>query len=129
MEDKLLAEIIANLKGQIDGSLVDRLISEYFSFKRDVFAGSYTSSAGGRFCEVALKCIQHLEAGVHEEKISVELVCRRIESSFTRVPHSLRIEVPRAILSVYAIRNHRSVHSGSVDPNYIDCMFALAGVQ
>src|SRR5438552_794753 len=54
--------------------------------------------------------------------------CKALESSGNHVPRSFRIQVPRAIVALYEIRNNRGVgHAGAdVNPNHGDALVVLA---
>ncbi len=90
-----------------------RLLAEYAEAKRRLYLGDHQPTAveGGRFAEAALRVIEHALFGKHTPftKNLAQFNAQRLAQfeSATSPFDSLRIHVPRALYSVYAVRNKR----------------------
>lgn len=53
--------------------------------------------------------------------------CKDLEKAGAAFPRSIRIQIPRMLISLYEIRNNRNVGhiGGDVDPSYMDAMCVL----
>jgi hypothetical protein len=133
----MLDLIARGLKAHIPQKLVDELLSAYGEAKRNFFLGGLRLSAveGGRFCEAALRILEHLTTGkstdlgkpLDSEKIIVALS----NYSQAQFPDSLRLHIPRAIRMVYDIRNKRdAAHlSDDIDPNLQDASLVVSNLD
>jgi len=91
---------------------------------------------GGKFCEVVYSILKGHTSGNYSSRLQkpTNMVdsCRRLEqadkSKFCR---SVRIQIPRMLISLYEIRNNRGVGhvGGDVDPNYMDAIAVLYMVK
>ena len=106
-----------------------RVVSSYLSVKK-AFQEKQSETCGlraGKFCEVALRFIQHNLTGTHApfgSKIAnFEVECQRLEQTpRTAGPETLRIILPRALAFLYTLRNKRGIGhvGGDVEANEID---------
>jgi hypothetical protein len=133
----MLDQIAAGLKAHFPAKLVDELLSAYQDAKHNFFLGGLRLSAveGGRFCEAALRMLDHLTTGkstdlgrmLDSEKLIVAL------SNYTaaQFPHSVRLHIPRAIRVVYDIRNKRdAAHlADDIDPNLQDATLVVSNLD
>lgn len=85
---------------------------------------------GGKLCEVAYSIVKGIADGSYPARASkpqnVVDACRQLE----RTPGGLRsvcIQIPRMIVALYEVRNHRGVGhvGGDVDPNHMDALCVL----
>lgn len=87
---------------------------------------------GGKLCEVVYTILRGFVDGAYAKKSTKPKnmidACRDFEqassSSFSR---SVRIQIPRMLMSLYEIRNNRGVGhvGGDVDPNHMDAVCVL----
>lgn len=85
---------------------------------------------GGKFCEVAYSIINGLVSGampaVASKPSNMAVACRALEqtpaNSARPGDHSIRVLIPRMLIAIYDVRNHRNVGhvGGDVDPNHSD---------
>lgn len=97
----------------IPAQLANKLLAEYAEAKKRYHLGDHrpTQVEGGRFAEAALRILEHALFGV-STPVGTTLPnfnaarLAKFESA-TSPFESLRIHVPRALFSIYAIRNKR----------------------
>lgn len=121
--------------GGLPTTLREELINELTKIERHFREGRWEPAEldGGRLCEIVISILEGRVAGtmpVHAKKPKdmVE-ACRALEHlSHTAWPRSLRIQIPRIVLSVYEIRNSRDVGhmGGEVNSNHMDASLVLA---
>jgi hypothetical protein len=87
---------------------------------------------GGKLCEVAYTILQGFVDGTYPKKSTKPKnmvdACHDLErASSTSFPRSVRIQIPRMLVSLYEIRNNRGVGhvGGDVDPNHMDAVCVL----
>ncbi len=87
----------------------------------------------GKLCEVVYTVLRGRADGNYPERPSKPQsmvdACRELEKADPAIMgRALRIQVPRAIIPLYEMRNNRGVcHAGGdVDPNHVDATYALA---
>ncbi len=106
-----------------------KLVASYIALKSATAEMRYDSAGlnAGKFCEIAIRLLQQVVLGTYipfGTKISnFADECRKIiTASAPKVPESLRVLVPRALVFVYSVRNKRGVGhvGGDVDANSID---------
>jgi len=118
---------IHHLFGNIPNGLKNPLISEYNSIIQHYLERRWTASelSGGKFCEIIYTILdgyaQGTFASVPAKPSNFVDACKRLES-YTHVPRSFQILVPRMLPALYEIRNNRSVGhvGGDVDSNSMD---------
>lgn len=85
-----------------------------------------TELNGGKLCEVVYTILRgHLDGSypTHASKPSnIVDACRGLEQAPNTFPRSVRIQIPRMLISLYEIRNNRGVGhvGGDVNPNHMD---------
>jgi hypothetical protein len=85
----------------------------------------------GKFCEVVYTIIKGYVDGRYPAKAqkprSMVDACRGLEQAPNSIPRSIRIQIPRLLLSLYEIRNNRNVGhvGGDVNPNQMDSKIVL----
>jgi hypothetical protein len=133
----MLDQIAAGLKAHFPDKLVDELLSAYQDAKHNFFLGGLRLSAveGGRFCEAAMRLLEHLTTGkstplgrmLDSEKLIVTL------SNYTpaQFGDSIRLHIPRAIRVVYDVRNKRdAAHlADDIDPNLQDASLVVSNLD
>lgn len=109
-----LAEVTAGFIAQgMPVDVAERLLAEYVETKRRFHLGDHQPTAvnGGRFAEAALRAIEHALFNQYTPftKNLAQLNATRLANfeSATSQFESLRIHIPRALFSVYAVRNKR----------------------
>jgi hypothetical protein len=107
----------------------ERLVGSFADLKQRFREGKHDAAglAAGKFCEVALRLLQHAVTGAYtpfSKKIgNFADECRAlIMSSNALVAESLRVIVPRGLVFLYTMRNKRGIGhvGGDVDANAID---------
>lgn len=88
---------------------------------------------GGKLCEVVYTILKGHVDGKFPPKASKPSnmvdACRALEKAdATKFPRSVRVQVPRALVALYEIRNSRGVGhvGGDVDPNLMDATAVVA---
>jgi hypothetical protein len=122
----------ANALGALPTTLREELVSALESITRNFSERRWEPSElnGGKLCEIVYSIIRGHADGhfpQHSSKPSnMVRECQKLEQE-TQLPRSLRIQVPRMLISLYEIRNNRGVgHVGSdVDPNHMDAVAVL----
>ena len=125
------------LQGGIPESLVDQLLETYVEQKRRFHLGDHRPQAveGGRFCEAGFRIVQH-ECGLTVTPLSKNLpgisdsTLAQFENA-TNAPDSARFHIPRALKSIYNIRNKRdAAHlADGIDPNLQDATLIMANMD
>jgi hypothetical protein len=86
---------------------------------------------GGKFCEAVYTILVGYICGQYEARASKPSnmvdACRALEKETQSIPRSVRIQIPRMLISLYEIRNNRGVgHAGGdVSPNHMDAVAVL----
>jgi len=123
-----------NLFGTVPLGLRNSLLRAFDAIARNFVQSRWEPSElnGGKLCEAAYSIIRGYVDGSYPSKPikppDMVGACRALESSGNHIPRSFRIQVPRAIVALYEIRNNRGVgHAGAdVDPNHGDALVVLA---
>jgi hypothetical protein len=122
--DNLLAGIPAGLRSQLLGA--------YQQIVRNFRDARWEPSElnGGKFSEVVYTILKgyvenNYPASASKPPNMVD-ACRSLENS--SAPRSIRIQIPRMLISLYEIRNNRGVGhvGGDVDPNHMDAAVVVA---
>lgn len=122
------------LQARLRGELVQRLLDAYFELKEHYYLGRHRPSEleGGRFCEVAIRCVQQLGNGTFtplSKKLQhFDVEAKAMENAGGGQAHeSVRIHIPRLLLAIYGVRNRRDVGhvGGDVSPNLADATLVM----
>jgi hypothetical protein len=115
--------------------LIQALLDTYLEVKENFYFGRFRPSEleGGRFAEAAIRVAQHLATGSHVPLDRRLPQFDQVVLALSQVPvakshESLRLHIPRALWSVYAVRNRRDVGhiGGDVNPNRADAHFVMS---
>lgn len=129
------AKVEALLAAQVPAPLVKALLDAYAELKDNFNFEKFRPSEleGGRFAEAAIRTVQHLATGSHDPMAKPLPRFDNILKTLENVPainaqESLRIHIPRALFTVYGVRNRRDVGhiGGDVNPNRADAYFVVA---
>jgi hypothetical protein len=114
--------------------LREPLLNAFNSIVRNFREGRWEPSElnGGKLCEVVYTILAGYVAGTfpHKPKKPRNMVdaCLALEHADRSVfPRSVRIQIPRALIALYEVRNNRGVGhvGGDVDPNHMDALLVL----
>ena len=123
--------------GQMSDILRESLLFEYNEIAKNYRENRWAPSEldGGKFAEVAYWIIKgHLE-GSYTTQISkpsqFSTACIQLSQITTTISYdrdSVRLTIPRVLVAMYDIRNHRSVGhiGGDVNPNHMDATLVLS---
>jgi hypothetical protein len=133
----MLNQIAAGLKAHFPAKLVDELLSAYQEAKHNFFLGGLRLSAveGGRFCEAALRMLEHATMGKSTDLgrmlDSDKLIVALSNCSKSQFGDSIRLHIPRAIRVVYDVRNKRdAAHlADDIDPNLQDASLVTSNLD
>lgn len=112
--------------------LRDPLLKEYRSITSNYAEHRWSPSelSGGHFCEIVYTIVDGFGSGTYAPTPTKPKdfvgACRSLENRIN-VPRSFQILIPRALPTLYEVRNNRGVgHAGSdVDPNHMDATLVL----
>ena len=113
----------------IPKTLRGKLIQSYQDLKSSFVHGQFESCGlkAGKFCEVALRVLQHNLTGTSiplgRRIQNFKRECEAVEKlPSDAVPESLKILIPRALNFLYTLRNKRGIGhvGGDIDANEID---------
>jgi hypothetical protein len=116
----------------IPDNLIDALFDAYTEAKRRFYLGDLRPNEveGGWFAEAAFRILELKVFGTHtpigKSLPTVDNLVKRLESTGGKDP-ALTVHIPRALHSIYTIRNKRDVaHLGpDVSPNLQDATFVV----
>jgi hypothetical protein len=129
------AKIETLLTNSAPAPIVKALLDTYAELKDNFNFERFRPSEleGGRFAEAAIRVVQHLATGSHEPMGKPLPRFDKLLTALENLPstnahESLRIHIPRALWSVYGVRNRRDVGhiGGDVNPNRADAYFVVA---
>lgn len=129
------ARIEAALQAVLPAPLVRRLLDAHVDLKQNFHMSRYRPSEleAGRFSEAAIRAAQHLATGKHVLLTKPLPRFDKLITDLANVPsasahESVRLHIPRALWSVYGVRNRRDVGhiGGDVNPNRADAHFVVA---
>lgn len=129
MSTKSLNSVLSAALAEIPTPFRSRLIKSYVDLKQNSVEGRHDPAgmAAGKFCEVALRFLQHkvhgtsTSFGTRINNFADE--CRRLTAApVTSGNDSERVVLPRALNFLYTMRNKRGIGhvGGDVDANAID---------
>ena len=124
-------QLINSLDQTLPRELLEGLVSEYEAIKEQFFLGRYqpTELNAARFCEYALRLLEHIDIGTHTplgKQLDSSKIINRIVHK-TSLSDTLRQFVPNQIRILLDVRNKRNVAhvGGEVNPNYSDSVFVV----
>lgn len=122
--------------------LVDKLETSYTELKEAFYLGKHKPSEleGGHIAELVLRILQWATSGISPAQAYTPLgkqlpkfdqEVKRLEGLPGTYSKTLRVHIPRVLLSMYDIRNSRGVGhpSGDVDPNLSDATFIVTAAD
>lgn len=112
------------------------LIEEYNKIAKNFREGRWEPAelSGGKLCEIVYSILKgHIDGSFPAAPSKPKNMaddCRKLEQAST-FPRSIRIQIPRMLVSLYEIRNNRNVgHVGSdVDPSHMDASVVFSMCQ
>jgi hypothetical protein len=132
----MLAKIAAGFSAHFPKKLIDELLSAYQEAKHNFFLGGLRLSEveGGRFCEAALRMLEHVITGNSTDlnrPLDSEKLIVALSNSPKTFPDSIRLHIPRAIRVVYDVRNNRdAAHlADGIDPNLQDATLVISALD
>ena len=131
MESKV-KKILAAASGQI---LADHIVDSYKDVEKNYFLKSWKTSEldAGHFVESVRRFIEFKLFGKYTpiNKNLPSLNEKTMKSYMNSSgEESYRIHIPRALLTVYGIRNKRGVgHVSNVNPNHLDATLILSSIK
>jgi hypothetical protein len=114
--------------------LREELLAAFGSIVQNYTEGRWEPAElnGGKLCEVVYSIVKGMVDGRYPPRASkpqnMLRACQDIEKSPAQgMPRSVRIQIPRMLISLYEVRNNRNVGhvGGDVDPNYMDAICVL----
>jgi len=132
----ILFDIRKQLISALDSQLVDALLKTYNELKNQYYLGKYKPSEleGAHFAEVVIRILEYVTTKAYTPlgsplpRFDVREVEKYSQLPSTNFPDSIRIHIPRAILSIYGIRHRRGVGhvGGDINPNLPDSSLIVA---
>lgn len=128
-----MAITLSTLLTNLPASLRDELIGSFRKIEQNFREGRWEPSElnGGKLCEVVYSILSgHVTGSFPQKAVKPRNMldkCKDLEKAGSTFPRSIRIQIPRMLISLYEIRNNRNVGhvGGDVDPNYMDAMCVL----
>jgi hypothetical protein len=132
-----ISQIRTDLAVALPAALVDALIDSYVEIKRNYMLDRHEPAElnGGKFVEACYRIVQAVSGGGSFTPVGVSIndmigKLRAIEQlPVAAANEAYRIHIPRALLTIYNVRNKRGVGhlGGDVNPNHADATL-LAGI-
>ena len=109
------------------------LIQEYSNILNNFMERRWRPSelSGGRFCEIVYTILAGYATGTYHptplKPRNFVNACRQLET-YTNVPRSFQILIPRLLPGLYEIRNNRNVGhvGGDVEPDFMDSSLVVS---
>lgn len=128
MPKDAIKQVKADLATRFPPVLVEALIASYLEIKEQYFLGKHEPAElnGGKLVEAMARLIQHELTGSHTPLGTsignMTTLLRAFETLSSSFHETFRIHIPRALLTIYTIRNRRGVGhlGGDVNPNFAD---------
>jgi hypothetical protein len=128
---------LAQPLGQIPPGLRNELLAAFEAIVRNYRERRWEPSElnGGKFCEIVYTILEGHVGGAFAQRAKKPTnmvdACRDLEKYPSSFPRSVRIQIPRALLALYEVRNNRGVGhvGGDVDPNHMDATLVLASAK
>ncbi|MDA0999395.1 MAG: hypothetical protein O2807_02595 [bacterium] len=116
-------DVVQNLSPPLEHALVEALVKEHLSLERRFILRDWEPATldGGQFCEIAARCLYHIDSGNLNPTKSVDDCLSYVEDLKNKNAHSFlsrkdALQLCRAIRLAYKFRSSRgAVH---IDPNY-----------
>jgi hypothetical protein len=120
------------LLGNLPAGLRDELLKEFNKVVTNYREGRWEAAELdiGKFCEVVYSILDgHVKSTFPVKAFkpaSMEAACNLLASA-SGFPRSVRLQIPRMLISMYDVRNSRGVGhvGGEVDPNHMDATVVL----
>jgi hypothetical protein len=131
------AEVRSQLAAALPEKLVDELLQAHAEAKRNLYLGGLRLSEveAGRFCEAAFRLLEFISSGKFTtlgKPLNTDLLIEALQKiPSSAQPDSIRIHIPRALRSVYDIRNKRdAAHlADGIDPNLQDATLVTSVID
>jgi len=116
-------------------TLVSKLIYHYAKLKSNFIQNKLEPGElnGAKFAEVVFRLIQYITDPQHQytplkhSLPSIDILVNQFQNLPNTFDDSLRFHIPRALKTIYGIRNKRGVgHTGEVDANLMDATLVMA---
>jgi hypothetical protein len=128
---------LATLFGALPAGLRKELLGEFNKVVRNFREGRWEPAEldGGKLCEVVYSIVRGLVDGKYPAQAAkprnMEAACAAFVHAPTTFPRSVRLQIPRTLITLYGVRNDRSVGhvGGDVDPNHMDASLVIAMVK
>ena len=122
-----------NLLADVPQPLRDELLNAYSQIAINFREGRWEPSElnGGKLCEVVYTILRGYIDGsfpsVSSKPSNMLDACRALEQAPSSFPRSVRVQIPRMLIGLYEVRNHRGVGhvGGDVNPNRMDSTCVL----
>jgi hypothetical protein len=119
--------------GNLPASLRAELLAAFNEIVKNFREGRWEPSElnGGKLCEIVYSILKgHVERSFPNKATkpgNMVDACRALERA-SGFPRSVRIQIPRMLISLYEIRNNRNVGhvGGDVNPNHMDAVCVLS---
>jgi hypothetical protein len=124
-----LGTLLASVPTTLQGELVQAFNEIERNFRESRWEPSELN--GGKLCEVVYSILKGYVDGSYPASSSKPRnmvdACRNLEQTPATFPRSVRIQIPRMLMSLYEVRNNRGVGhvGGDVDPNHMDAVCVL----
>jgi hypothetical protein len=135
----MLSLISSQLEKHLDPRLVRELLRTYKEIKDQYFLGRHEPSElnGGKFCEVVYRILEYITSGGNFTPLGrhiprlVEKLWHLQDLDSSKHNESVRVHIPRVLVSIYEIRNKRGVGhvGGDVNPNFADSTYIAAAAD
>ena len=120
--------------GGLPGPLRLELLKAFGEITKNYRERRWEPSAlnGGKLCEVVYTILRGYVDGAFPKRATKPRnmvdACRALEQAPPSFPRAVRVQIPRALLMLYEVRNNRGVGhvGGDVDPNEMDAMIVLS---
>lgn len=123
------------LEGASDQTIADHIVNSFKEVERNYFLKSWKTSEldAGHFVESVRRFLeQQLFGGYTPFEKPLKPLNDKTILSYLQASgdEAYRVHIPRALLTVYGIRNKRGVgHVSAVSPNYLDATLILSSVK
>lgn len=117
----------------VSSGLRNELLDSFSEIVRNYREGRWEPSElnGGKLCEVVYSILRgHVDGKMPTRATKPKNMvdaCKSFESADASFPRSVRIQIPRMLVSLYEVRNNRGVGhvGGDVNPNGMDARLVL----
>lgn len=131
----MIQAVEAQLQKHFPKTLVAKLISHYTKLKSNFVQGRLEPGElnCAKFAEVVFRLTQyatdsgHRYTPLNQSLPSVDTLVLQFQNLPNTFDDSLRVHIPRALKTIYGIRNKRGVgHTGDIDANLMDGTFVMS---